>query len=184
MDILDGQTFEKVDALDGNSYHYCYFKNSILDGADLSGKEFVECRFENCNLSNIKLNGTALKEVEFVDSKMIGLDFSQSLDFLFSVKFTSCNLDYCVFNQKNLKKTHFSNCSLQSAAFEEATLKDAIFDKCDLERAVFYRTDLTSADFRTASNYSISPVNNLLRKAKFSYPEVLSLLDEFKIEVK
>lgn len=183
MSVYD-ETFEKLEELQGNKYDYCCFKDSAFDGADFSSKEFIECRFENCNLSNIKLNGTGLKDVEFINCKMIGLDFSGSQDFLFSVRFKSCNLDYCVFAKKKLTKTKFEDCSLKSASFEETNLKEASFDKCNLENAVFYRTDLTSADLRTAYSYTISPTNNLLRKAKFSYPEVLSLLDEFKVDVK
>lgn len=184
MLVYDDQTFEKLDELHGDKFHYCCFKDSVFEGADFSSKVFIECRFENCNLSNLKLNVTGLKDVEFVNSKMIGLDFSSCLDFLFLVKFEACILDYCVFNRKNLSKTKFYNCSLKSVGFEETNLKESVFEKCNLENAIFHRTDLTSSDFRTAYNYIISPTNNLIRKAKFSYPEVLSLLEEFKIVVK
>lgn len=184
MDVHDGETFEKLNELQGNKFYYCSFKDSVFEGADFSSKEFIECRFENCNLSNLKINATGLKDVEFINSKMIGLDFSSCLDFLFLVKFEACILDYSVFNGKNLSKTKFDNCSLKSASFEETNLKEAVFEKCNLENAIFFRTDLASSDFRTAYNYGISPTNNFVRKAKFSYPEVLSLLDEFNISIK
>ena len=44
-------------------------------------------------------------------------------------------------------------------------------------------TNLMKADFRGAKNYVISPQDNRVRKAKFSFPEVLSLLKCLEIEI-
>jgi hypothetical protein len=41
--------------------------------------------------------------------------------------------------------------------------------------------DLRKANFRGAVNYSINPLTNKLLKAKFSRPEVMTLLDHLEI---
>ena len=43
--------------------------------------------------------------------------------------------------------------------------------------------ELEKADFRTAFNYSIDPENNRMKKAKFSPPEVVGLLNKYDIEI-
>ncbi len=47
----------------------------------------------------------------------------------------------------------------------------------------FKNTNLSFASFKNATNYSIDPNQNFLRKTKFSIPEVIGLLDAFDIEL-
>ena len=118
-----------------------------------------------------------------LNCKLIGIDFTDCSDFLFAVQFDKCVLDYSFFLKKNLKKTFFLDCSIREANFSESNLTDARFQGCDLHQTVFERTNLHSVDFRTASNYSINPEANNIRKARFSYPAVLGLLDKYGIIV-
>jgi uncharacterized protein YjbI with pentapeptide repeats len=52
-----------------------------------------------------------------------------------------------------------------------------------LRNSKFQNTNLANADLRTAKNYYIDPTHNKLKGARFSYPEVLSLLIPFGINV-
>jgi len=65
----------------------------------------------------------------------------------------------------------------------ESDLAQAVFDNCDLSRAAFNRTILEKADLRTSFNYSIDPDLNKIKKAKFSMPGLVGLLDKFDIVV-
>jgi hypothetical protein len=47
---------------------------------------------------------------------------------------------------------------------------------------VFNQSNLEKVDFRTSKNYAIDPENNRIKRAKFSYPDVLGLLDKYDIE--
>ena len=58
-----------------------------------------------------------------------------------------------------------------------------MFDECDLSRAAFDNTIMEKADFRTSYNYSIDPERNKVRKAQFSFPHVVGLLDKYDIEI-
>ena len=46
-----------------------------------------------------------------------------------------------------------------------------------------YRTNLTEADFRTAQNFSIDPLENQLKKAKFSRENLEGLLEKLQLKI-
>ena len=72
-------------------------------------------------------------------------------------------------------------CKMEEVEFAEADLTNVHFDNCDLTRATFENTVLAGTDFRTASNYSIDPDKNKIKKAKFSRSGVVGLLDKYDI---
>lgn len=185
--IYEGREFRNTDfsnqTLTGIAFEDCRFINCDFSGANLSNSDFIGCRFEACNLALTKLGNTGLKEVQFLQCKLIGLQFDHCNDFLFSVKFEQCQLDYAVFHQKKLKGTLFSHCSMRECDLTEADLASAIFDRCDLADAQFLRTDLRKADLRSALNYTIDPEQNRIAKALFSYPEVAGLLRKYDIRI-
>jgi len=62
-------------------------------------------------------------------------------------------------------------------------LRSANFSGADLDGTLFNGTNLELANLRSAINYSINPELNRIRKAKFSMPEAVKLLDFFEIEI-
>jgi len=182
------QTFTSLDYADGQfrgmEFESCTFQDCTFSNSDLSGNDFTDCRFIDCNLSMAILTGTSLKNVAFIGCKMTGIDFGFCNDFLFSVNFTRCRLDYTIFFKNDLKKSRFEECSIQEAGFTGSDLSGALFCSCDLSRAIFVRNNLTGADFATSNNYSIDPERNTIGTAVFSYPGVLGLLDKYHIILK
>lgn len=67
--------------------------------------------------------------------------------------------------------------------FTEADLTQAIFDNCDLTDAIFINSNLEKADLSSAYNYSIDPEINKMKKAKFTWPGVVGLLDKYDIDI-
>jgi uncharacterized protein YjbI with pentapeptide repeats len=80
-----------------------------------------------------------------------------------------------------VKGTAFKDCKLQEVDFVESDLTNVRFENCDLTMASFENTILTGTDLRTASNYSIDPEKNKIKKAKFSLAGVVGLLDKYDI---
>ena len=113
---MDNLTFDKytfaTDELSGKEFSECTFSNCNFSGMRLSGSVFMECRFENCNLSLCQVVGTGFQQVHFSDCKLSGVDFTASRDFLFSVQFNRCIIEYVLFSRKKMKKTHFSECRI------------------------------------------------------------------------
>jgi uncharacterized protein YjbI with pentapeptide repeats len=131
----------------------------------------------------VKLTKTALRDIKFYDCKLVGLQFQQCNDFLFSVAFENCVLNLASFYKLKIKKTTFKNSSLQEVDFTETDLTQSLIDTCDLSRALFENTILEKVDFRTSFNYAIDPEKNKIKKAKFSLNSVIGLLDKYDIEI-
>jgi uncharacterized protein YjbI with pentapeptide repeats len=164
-------------------FDHCEFINCNFQKSDLSNNDFTDCVFKGCNFSLTVLNNTGLKTIRFIDCKLIGIDFSKCSNFLFSVSFQNCHVDYSSFFQKKMKKTNFIDCSLKEVDFAEVDLSMSVFQNCDLLDAVFMHSVLEKTDFRTARNYSFDPELNKIKKAKFSHSQVTGLLAKYQIDI-
>ena len=185
--IIEDKLFSNIDftleKLEGEKFDNCEFKDCNFSNYNLSFLDFIECRFESCNMSMVKLKGSSVKEVKFVSCKLIGVDFGVCNEFLLSMSFDKCILDYAQFYKLKLQKINIKDCSLKEANLTESDLSGANFLNCDLDRAIFSHTRLNSADFRTAFNYSIDPESNNIKKAKFSFNGISGLLDKYEIVI-
>jgi uncharacterized protein YjbI with pentapeptide repeats len=92
-------------------------------------------------------------------------------------------MDTCNFSDLDLKGTQFLECHIRNTHFTQANLSEAVFTGSDLQGSLFHNSDLRKANFQGAQNYSINPLTNNLLKAKFSKPEVMTLLDHLEIVI-
>lgn len=185
--IHEDKTFENIDYsgkhLLNREFLNCIFNSCDFTKTDFSNNDFMDCTFKNCNFSLTVFQDAGLKNSMFFDSKIIGVDFSKCNQFLFSVGFQNCHLDYSSFYQTKLKKTRFEGCSIKEADFGEADLSLAIFSNCDLMGSSFFRTNLEKTDFLTAINYAFDPEQNKIKKARFSMEGLVGLLAKYDILV-
>lgn len=181
------QTFSKINysekPLEIGEYEYCTFINCNFSNSALSEIRFLECEFMDCNFSNANLKNTSFQDIRFKNCKMLGLRFDACNEFGFASSFNTCQLDHSIFYKMKLGRSSFVNCQLQSVDFSEADLKNTKLTNSNLQNATFQNTNLEQADFRNATNYSINPEQNQLKGAKFSLPEVVGLLDSYKIKI-
>jgi len=98
-----------------------------------------------------------------------------------SIDFTGCVLNYASFFGLRMKKRKLVGCAALEVDFAEADFTDADCTGTDFQRSRFLHTNLTRADFTGARNYSISPLLNQIKQAKFSLPEAMSLLYNLEI---
>jgi len=185
--LHEDKTFENVDytgkAVADREFEACTFLHCNFTKSNLSNNDFIDCVFTDCNFSLTGLSNTGMKNVLFKNCKLLGIDFSVCSNFLFSVNFENCILDYSSFYQKKMKKASFKDCSLKEVDFTETDLSMAIFNNCDLLSAGFMQTILEKADFRTAINYSLDPDLNKIKKAKFALQGVGGLLSKYNIDI-
>jgi fluoroquinolone resistance protein len=184
---IEEKTFEKIDfsknTLATGDYENCKFINCDFSNADISNIHFSECEFDGCNLSMVKNIKTTLSDVAFKNCKLLGMHFDDCNSLLFTVYFENCMLNLSSFYKLNLKKTIFKNCNLQEVDFTETDVSNSLFENCDLALAKFENTILEKADLRSSYNYSIDPVINQIKKAKFSLTGIAGLLDRYDIEI-
>ena len=131
----------------------------------------------------VKFRDTALNNAEFNKCKIMGVIFSECQEFLFSVYFLECKLDYASFMGKKMLKTKFLKCSLKETNFTQTILSGSVFDDSDLSGAIFNRTDLTSTNFYSASNFTIDPESNIIKKAIFSRDGLPGLLQKYQLKI-
>ncbi len=183
-----------------DSYYQATFAGLALTEETVRGVTFEECRFENCTFISCKFeacrflnaafSGCVLSavvpmnsrfdEATFKNCKVMGIDWTRTTETR-KLQFTGSQITYCNFRFLALPGLKMEKCEVKDADFIEAKLKGASFAKSDLEKSRFFKTDLSGADFRDAVNYSIDPGTNTLKKAKFSLPEAIALLESLDI---
>lgn len=187
LPFITDRIFEKQDysqtSLPKAEYDNCTFIRCDFSDSFLSYVSFTACEFIDCNLSGIKIKDTLFKDILFSSSKILGVNFCECSDFLFSFKAEHSTFSFSSFFNKNLNSTSFKNCILENVDFTKANLFKAKFSDSDLKHAIFENTNLEQVDFRTATNFNINPAQNKLKHAKFSKNGALSLLNNLQIVV-
>ena len=175
----EGKVFEKKILKDGDfnnlEFYNCKFLYCKFNGSTFHKCRFEDCEFTECDLSLIKPRYCAFIDVDFRQSKLVGINWTEAATPL-SINFDSCLINLSSFFGLNLTKIKMVECIAKEVDFVEANLANGNFNATDFTNSRFLKTNLTKADFRQAKNYSIDPNNNLLKKTRFSLPEAISLL--------
>ena len=114
---------------------------------------------------------------------MLGVDFSALKTLLIEWSFNNCLIEFCNFGRLKIRRTKFLECEIRDTDFVSADITEADFSGSDLQGSKFQNTILEKADLSSARNYFIDPLQNRIKRAKFSYPEVLGLLASFGIVI-
>jgi uncharacterized protein YjbI with pentapeptide repeats len=179
----ENRTFAKENwnDLKGKGFAHCIFENCDLTKCNLTGAKFVDCVFKRCNLSLAKLDGCRLQGVAFYECKFMGTNFGVCDPLFLSLRFFHCLIDTCNFSDLSLKGTVFEHSHIRETHFTHANLTEANFAGSDLRGSIFHNTDLSHANFVGARDYAINPLTNQLKQARFSMPDVVTLLDSLGI---
>ena len=178
------RSFKGVKALNQQlkfvEFEACRFTNGTFREASFHDCLFRDCLFKDCDLSLVQLKNSAFISTHFQACQIVGVNWSEAnwdqRGFLKSVDFTQCVLNYSTFFGLDLHEASFTNCIAKEVDFAEANLTQANCTNTDFTGSRFHATNLSKADFRGATNYSIVPSANTLKKARFSLPEAVALL--------
>lgn len=181
-----GLNLEKQ-SLSHKIFENCQFHQGNFKDADLQGCKFVECDFHHCDLSFCQMGHSSFNDVIFNDSKLLGIDWTKVkwplIKLSSPVKFYRCNISHSNFMSLELAEIIMEECKACDVDFRESDCSKASFMQTDLESSLFTHTNLTEADFTDAFNYAINPLQNTIKKAKFSLPDAINLLQSFEIEI-
>ncbi|WP_423202849.1 pentapeptide repeat-containing protein [Legionella busanensis] len=179
-------TLEKTE-LENKVFENCKFEKSNFSEAKFTSCKFVDCEFVSCNLSAIELNNTSFSETLFADCKLMGINWTKVkwplIKLTSPIQFYRSNISYSSFYGLDLKEIIIEECIAHDVDFREGNFSNGNFTLTDFENSLFMHTKLHAASFIEAINYSINPIDNDIRKGKFSVPEVLNLLHAFQIEI-
>ena len=164
-------------------YLGCTFEACDFSEMTFRNVQFEECVFMRCNLSMTKLY-CQLNDVQFVECKIVGTDFSGVGKFSTSFKFLKSNLSYASFIETKLIESCFEECSVIECDFTSADLSRSVFDRCDLSRTIFAETNLERANFETAYGFVINPNINRTNQMVISESELRGLVAHLNIVIK
>ena len=187
MAYYEGETFDTAQAQDvvwmESEFESCTFSGCALSGIHFTRSKFIDCHFLDCDLSNAILSGTLFNHVHFKSCKMLGLDFTQSSNFIRLFGFENCQLDHSIFYQLKIPNTSFRNCSLKNVDFCQTDLQKCDLSGSDLLDANFDQTNLEKADLRDARHFSIHPENNKVKGLKCSLEGLPGFLHQYKLTI-
>lgn len=189
------------------TYHQAEFVGLSVEGDELVGAVFESCRFErcrfadvcfercrfvdcelvDCDLSLIRLEQTAFSQTVFERCNCRGVNWALArwpmVALESPVSFYHCQLSQASFFGLQLSGLIAENCIMHEVDCREADLSMAQLAYSDLDGSFFNKTNLTKADCRGAKNIVLDVRENQLKQAKFSFPEVVSLLLSLDIEI-
>lgn len=185
------EVFEGIDVsnteLNSIEFEGCTFHKCDFSEATFNRCKFIDCEFQHCNLSLLRLDYSVFSDVVFIDSKIIGVDWTKvtwpKLSFKSPISFQRCLLNDSSFYGLTLGELLIENCKANGVDFREADLNQAQFIDTELTHSFFAQTNLRGADFSGATNYTIDIYNNNIKQAKFSRYEAIGLLESLDIEL-
>ncbi len=188
MQIVSDKNFKDITIDKENIFDIefldCVFENCKFNECILVNCTFSECKFIDCSFVGLKTKNVSILFAEFIECTIVGLNWanldSGSISFPIG-KLKNCYLKYNEFEKMNFKKFDFEKSSIVDSNFVRCNLGESNFNMCDLKNTHFAECDLRKADFREAKGYGINAFDNIIKGAKFSRAEVVSLLKYFDI---
>lgn len=185
--IIKDQKYQNI-TKEQSKFIDCTFENCSFEDCTITGCVFVNCKFYKCSIISLTSKHSEMKNASFHKCNLIGIHCWNELlpagKFAHSIeKLESCCLKYNSFIEMPFRKFDFSGNIIQESAFEECDLQESNFRDCRLEATQFFRCDIRKADFRDAKGYVIDIPSNKLKQARFSFPEVTSLLASLEIKI-
>ncbi|MGR5117946.1 pentapeptide repeat-containing protein [Vibrio astriarenae] len=168
-------------------FEECEFIDCDFSDAVFRRCRFVDCSFVSCNLSLVQFSLTQFLNIEFRQSKLVGVDWTKADWPTFradpEMRFFECILNGSSFYGLTLQEIKFDQCQLVDVDFREADLSQAQMTECDLNEAQFMRTNLTGTDLTDSHSFTMSVLDNQLKGAQFSRLEALNLLESLGVKL-
>lgn len=185
------QTFENLDcslkAIQNKSFENCCFKRCNFDGCSLLNCKFIDCEFAHCTLNEIIITNSGFSGVVFEHSKLMGVNWAMAkwpqIKLLSLIHFYSCNISCSSFFGLGLSEINIWECKAHDVDFREADLSYGNFVRTDFHQSMFVKTNLMNADFSEAINYNIDVRLNEVKKAIFTLPDAINLLQHLGIQI-
>lgn len=173
--------------LTGKVFENCSFARCSFVEAQIIGCKFINCEFKACHLSAVQIKNSSFMEVVFDECNLRGINWTKVkwpyIALTSPVQFYRSNISHSSFYELNLKEIIIEECKAHEVDFRGADLSNGSFMNTDFEGSLFMHCKLQAANFTDAINYHISPVDNDIRKAKFSMPDAVNLLRCFDVVI-
>ena len=167
--------------LENAEFEDCVFDHCRWVGTRVQNCRFNACTFDHCNFSGVVFSFTTMKDAWLLNSAFRSMAWGglQGKSGVFQPfgKIKNCAFRYNDFSGMALNGFDWTGAELQQCTFDDTRLAGASFYGVRLGGTRFTRCDLQKADLRTAEEYAIDLETNKLKGARFSFPDVVRLLD-------
>lgn len=170
----------KDEAISPKEFEDCVFESCSFTDCKFTGLKFINCTFNECVLSAIAAPGSRFLEVQFNKCKVLGFNWSKTTN-LRGLVFNECQLNYSDFSYKKIPEVKMLRCEAQEVDFTETDMTGADLRNTNFDKSRFFNTNLSGADLRGAHSFYIDVKNNTLKKARFNFPEAVTLLNSLDI---
>ncbi len=164
-----------LQSLTDREFEYVEFNGIDFSLRSPRSTSFLECRFINCSFANQPLLNCSFKDVTFETCHLVGINWC-NLKRLETVTFINSKLSFSSFQGLKLKHLKMISCLALEVDFSSADLSMADFAHSTFTGASFDRANLSGADFSQSHDYLFDLRTARIKGAKFSYPDVLSLI--------
>lgn len=179
-DVVFEGNFE--DVWEKNVFENCRFEKCTFDGAEWARCHFYQCVFQDCRVLNVQPGGSKFQGVSFVRCKVAGFNFGRlETALLFDVTIRDCKILSCTFPRLDLTKSKFSSNEMDDCLFDDSDLRGLDFSGTSFGETHFRHCNLEKANFTEATNFIINPLENKIKGAIFSVGSALELLNVFGI---
>lgn len=183
---FDKQKLPSLEILE-SEFEECEFNDCDFSLAIFTRCKFLNCSFNRCNLSLMKIPYSRFFEVDFIDCKLVGVDWTAaywpSFHLCSELKFNRCILSDSSFFGLSLNELKLEECKLHEVDFREGDFTHSSMIYCDFTHSLFMRTNLQNVDFTESNNFTINVLENKISKAKFSRYYALGLLESLGVEL-
>lgn len=180
---LEKEVFQDMtllgEEITGTEFTACTFENCVFESCTFTECKLIDCSFVGCRIINPVTERSSMMDCTFARCSLLGVNWSTLLGGGYLIPIAAvedCELKYNHFVEINFAKFDFSGNTILDSLFADCNLSESKFLECRLDRTEFFRCDLTKADFRNAAGYVVDLTANKLKGARFSFPEVINLL--------
>lgn len=163
-------------------FEQCQFIDCSFIDCHIEQSHFYNTKFFNSSLSAVLPIDSRFIDVSFSNSKVIGIDWTRSQS-IQNLSFINSQINYSNFRQLEIPNSIIVSCEAKEVDFNETNLSSSDLHDTDFDQSIFHKTNLTKCNFLGAKNYFIDPRVNFIKKAQFSLPEALTLLQSFDISI-
>lgn len=186
----DNETFKDINIQNENivdvEFIDCTFENCNVENCVIEDCKFTDCSFINCKIANLSSEHNSMMDSSFTKCSLIGINWNTFFGggYIMPInELSDCQLKYNNFFEMNFDKFIFSKNYITSSMFADCSLVESNFVNCKLDSTEFFRCNLSKSNFKGALGYVIDITNNKLKGAKFSFPEVVNLLNGIGIVI-
>jgi uncharacterized protein YjbI with pentapeptide repeats len=164
------------------TFDQIHFQEVNFEGIQFEQVEFIDCRFDRCDLSNVNLGESIIHRVEFHQSKLVGMQSSQSR--LGHVLIQDCVANYTSFSFSQFKHVRFQQTSLCKSDFFESKFTKVEFNTCELDGANFSETSLENIDLSTCTYEQVTVSVDKLAGCTVSTEQALGFAKSLGLVIK